>query len=107
MKNLVVNCATCDARFVTEKTLQSYEQIRISCATMLTTPASRELMNQYNISMNCATVLSLDEDVQLVTVNGKGEIRPTDAVGGRSICWSTARLPSIPARRRCWSSMWA
>lgn len=83
MKNLVVNCATCDARFVSEKTLQSYEQIRISCATMLTTPASRELMNQYNISMNCATVLSLDEDVQLVTVNGKGEIKPTDAVGGK------------------------
>lgn len=83
MKNLTVNCATCDARFVSEKTLESYEQIRINCATMLTTPATRELMNQHQVSMNCATVLSLDADVKLVSINGKGEIRPADAVGGK------------------------
>lgn len=83
MKNLNINCAVCDARFVSEKTLQAYEQVRINCATVLTTPASRELLNQYNVSMNCATVLSLDEDVRVTSINGKGEIKPTDAIGGR------------------------
>lgn len=100
MKNLTVNCATCDTRFVSEKTLQTYGEIRINCATVLTSPASRELMNQYNVSMNCATVLSLDEDVKLVTVNGKSEIKPTDAIGGKKYLIVNGKVTIAPGSEK-------
>lgn len=100
MKNLSVNCAICDARFVSEKTLQSYEAIRINCATVLTTPASRELLSQYHVSMNCATVLSLDEDVKIVTINGKGEIKPSDAIGGRKYLFINGKAVIAPGSEK-------
>lgn len=83
MKTFNINSAICDTRFASEKTLQAYDHIRINSATVLVTPASREKLAQYNVSMNCARVLSLDEDVELVSVNGKAEIKPGDAVTGK------------------------
>lgn len=100
MKNLSVNCAVCDARFVSEKTLQSYEAIRINCATVLTTPASRELLSQYHVTMNCASVLSLDGDVKIATINGKGEIKPSDAIGGKKYLFINGKATIAPGSEK-------
>ena len=35
MKKMIVNCATCDMRKVSEETLQSYEQIVVNSALVL------------------------------------------------------------------------
>ena len=38
MKKMIVNCATCDMRSVSEETLKSYEQIAVNAASVLVTP---------------------------------------------------------------------
>ena len=38
MKKMIVNCATCDMRSVTEETLQSYEQIMVNAADVMEVP---------------------------------------------------------------------
>lgn len=96
MKSLKINCAICDARSVSEKTLESYEGIKINCASILTTPASRELLGRYNVSMNCASVLSVEEGVRLVTVNGKSEIRPTDPMGEKKFLVVNGQISIVP-----------
>lgn len=96
MKQLKVNCAICDARSVSEKTLESYEGIKINCATILTTPASRELLGRYNVSMNCASMQSLDEDVKLITINGQSEIKPTDVVGEKKFLLVNGKVNIVP-----------
>lgn len=96
MKQLKVNCAICDARSVSEKTLASYEGIKINCATILTTPASRELLGRYNVSMNCASMQSLEEGVKLVTINGASEIKPTDAIGEKKFLVVNGKVNIVP-----------
>ena len=78
-QKLTVNCATCDARTVAEETLQAYEQITINCATLLVSPQSQILMDQYHVAINCAKVLRLDPNAVLKTVNGTAVITPGPA----------------------------
>ena len=82
-KKMVINCATCDARKVTEETLSAYETVVINASTILVSSATKELMNRYGVAMNCASVLELDADVEISTINGSAEIKSTDAVTGR------------------------
>jgi hypothetical protein len=70
-KNLVVNAATCDARKVSEETLSSYENIKVNAATLLTTPDSRTLLHKFNVAMNCAKVVEVPENADIVFHNGK------------------------------------
>ena len=76
MKKMVVNCAICDMRNVTEETLQNYEQVIVNAATVLVTPASKELVNRYNVVMNAAEVLDVPDggNVRVTTQNGAFEI---------------------------------
>lgn len=82
-KKMIINCSNCDARKVTEETLSSYEQIVINAATILVSPETKELLNRYGVTMNCASVTELDADVEVSTINGSAEIKSTDAVAGR------------------------
>lgn len=79
-----INCATCDARNVTEETLAAYEQIEINCAMVTVTPEAKALMNRYAVTLNCASVLEVAKDVRLTFVNGHAQISPTDRVAEKT-----------------------
>ena len=81
-KKMVVNCATCDARKVTEETLASYESVIINAASVVVSPETKELLNRYGVTMNCANVKELDADVELCTVNGTSRIESSDVITG-------------------------
>lgn len=82
-KKMIINCSNCDARKVTEETLAAYEQIVVNAATVLVSPATKELLNRYGVTMNCASVTELDADVEISTINGSAEIKSTDTVAGK------------------------
>lgn len=82
-KKMVINCANCDARKVTEETLSAYESVMINAATVFVSPQTKELLNRYGVTMNCANVLEVDADVEVSTVNGSARIDSSDVVTGR------------------------
>lgn len=82
-KKMVINCANCDARKVTEETLSAYESVAINAATVVVSPEGKELLNRYGVTMNCANVIELDADVELCTVNGSARIDSSDRIAGR------------------------
>lgn len=82
-KKMIINCANCDARKVTEETLAAYETIVINAAAILVSPATKELMNRYGVVMNCASVTELEADVEVSSVNGSAQIKSTDAAAGK------------------------
>lgn len=82
-KKMVINCANCDARKVTEETLSAYESVMINAASVLVSPETKELLNRCGVTMNCANVLELDADVEVSSINGVARIESTDLVTGR------------------------
>ena len=78
-KKLKINCATCDIRNVREDVLAAYDSVSINCAAILATPEAQALMSRYMVKMNCADVLVLESDVQVKNINGKAQIKATDA----------------------------
>lgn len=85
-KKLVINCATCDTRKVTEEKLASFESVNINAAMILTNDRSRALLDRYPVKMNCAQVLDLGEDVQIGVVNGSTTIKGTDPLSDTKRC---------------------
>ena len=79
-KKLLINCATCDARNALEENYAHYEQITVNCATVLTSPSAKAMMNKLPFTLNCANVLEIDGTVDFRTINGSGEIKSGDAV---------------------------
>lgn len=82
-KKFMINCATCDARKVTEETLSAYESVVINAATVLVSPEGKELLNRYGVTMNCANVFEIPSDVEVCTINGSHRIESGDALGGK------------------------
>ena len=76
MKKMIVNCATCDMRQVSEETLQSYEQIVVNSAMVLVTPRTKELLNRHSVMLNAAEVMEVPEgnNVRLNNQNGSYEL---------------------------------
>ena len=76
MKKMIVNCATCDMRTVSEETLQSYEQVIVNSAMVLVTAQTKELLNRYNVMLNAADVLEVPagDDVRVNSHNGAYEL---------------------------------
>lgn len=95
-KKMVINCANCDARKVTEETLAAYESIMINAATIVVSPDTKELLNRYGVTMNCANVMELDADVELGTVNGTASISSSDLVVGRKYLSVNGKLEIGP-----------
>lgn len=83
-KNLKINCATCDARKLTEDVLAAYEKVKINCANVVVSPASQALLSRYGASLNCAGITVVPEDVQLSTINGSHRITPNDVPADRT-----------------------
>ena len=76
MKKMIVNCATCDMRSVSEETLKNYEQIAVNAATVLVTPQTKELINRYNVTLNAADVTEVPagDNVRVMSQNGTYEL---------------------------------
>lgn len=72
MKKMMVNCAVCDMRSVSEETLKNYEQITVNAATVFVTPEKKDLINRYNVTMNAAMVIEVPagDDFRVITQNG-------------------------------------
>jgi len=83
-KKLVINTAVCDARKVKEETLANYEKITVNAALLFTTPESHKLLYGYNVVMNCADVMELDKDTEIIMQNGKYTISASDATGKKA-----------------------
>ena len=73
-KKLVINAAICDARSVSETTLESYEDININAATVLVSNETKELMARYNVAMNTAEVTEVSKEAEIMVQNGSYEI---------------------------------
>ena len=76
MKKMIVNCATCDMRKVSEETLQAYDQVVVNSAMVMVTPESKALVNRYNVALNTAEVLEVPEgaNVRVSSHNGAYEL---------------------------------
>ena len=76
MKKMMVNCAVCDMRNVSEETLKNYEQVVVNAATALVTPEKKDLINRYNVIMNVADVIEVPagENVRVISQNGSYEL---------------------------------
>lgn len=75
MKKLQVLCAICDIRNISEKILESYNEISVNAATVISSPAANERMAGYQVQMNAANILCVPEDVELKSVNGSLELK--------------------------------
>lgn len=82
-KKLLINCASCDARKIREDDYAHYEAININTSALFTSPEAKAVLNRLPVSIDCAKVIELEGDVDLRTVNGRGEIRSEDAVPER------------------------
>lgn len=82
-KKLLINCASCDARRIKEEDYAHYEAIDINAAAMFTSPEAKAVLNRLPVSIDCANVIELGADVELRTVNGRGEIKSDDALPER------------------------
>ena len=76
MKRMMVNCAVCEMRNVSEETLKSYEQITVNAASVLVTPESKERINRYNVMLNAADVMEVPagDHVKVQSHNGAHEL---------------------------------
>ena len=96
MKKMIVNCATCDMRSVSEETLKSYEQIAVNAASVLVTPETKELINRYNVMLNAADVIEVPSgaNVKVSTHNGAYELTAEGAPheGETAILWVNGAL---------------
>jgi len=79
-KKLLINCAICDARKIREENYTDYESILINCATVLTNPEGKAVMNRLPFTLNCTNVMETEENVEFRVINGSGEIRSSDTV---------------------------
>ena len=99
-KKMIINCANCDARKVTEETLAAYETIVINAASILVSPETKELMNRYGVVMNCASVKELEADVEVNAVNGSAQIKSTDVAAGKRYLTVNGSLTIGPDTRK-------
>ena len=77
-KKLAVNCAVCDMSGVSEKTLESYESIRVRAATAITSEEAEQRMADYAVQVESANTFTLPagaDGVQMSTQNGSFTIR--------------------------------
>ncbi len=83
-KNKMINVATCDARGVTEESLEGYENIAINTAILIVGERSKELLGRYPVTINAANIVEVPdgENIDVQSINGKGEIGPdSDGTG--------------------------
>ena len=96
MKKLLINAATCDARKVQEETLANFESIDINAALLITNPGARALMSRYNVRINCAKSVDLDDETTLNTINGKTTFTGRNTPNGRQYLMVNGTMTITP-----------
>lgn len=81
-KKLIVNSDVCDARKVTEQTLQDYDNIIINSDLLLVDDRSRALLTGSPMIFNGDRMLEVEGEVQVNTVNGSSRIAASDVPAG-------------------------
>ena len=104
MKKMMVNCAVCDMRSVSEETLKNYEQITVNAVTVFVTPEKKDLINRYNVTMNAAMVIEVPagDDFRVITQNGAYDLTAdrAPAAGENTLLFVNGVL-NIDADARC------
>ena len=97
-QELIVNCAVCDARKVTEETLSSYASVSINTGVLLSNGRSRLLLGRYSVNINSATVIDWDQEEAPVfsTHNGSYEIKAGSLPGKPMILIVNGKLTIGP-----------
>lgn len=94
-KNLEINASICDTRFVKREVLEKYDKTNICATVILTSAASKELMTEYSVSMNAATIMEFDDKEtapEVMTLNGSSVIEAGDRFHKRTILLVNGRL---------------
>lgn len=78
-KNLLINCNSCDLRKAREENYAQYEHITIHAATVMSNAHGAEFLSRMPVTLNCSNVLEMEEDVVLRCINGRAEIKSSDA----------------------------
>lgn len=99
-KNLKINCATCDARKLTEDVLSAYENVKINCASLIVSPDSQALLNRFGASLNCAGITEVPMDVQFSAINGSHSITAADVPSGRTYLMVNGALEIEPGSEK-------
>lgn len=79
-KKLIINCAGCDTRKALQENYEHYESITINAATVLTNASGKAFLNALPVTLNCAKVIDLEDDVDFRSVNGHCEIKRSDRI---------------------------
>lgn len=99
-KKLVINAAVCDARNVNEEKLANYESTTINAAVLFTTPETNALLHNHNVMMNCAEVLELDKDTDIIIHNGSCTISASVAAGKKAFLTVNGSLNIEPGAEK-------
>ena len=91
-KKLLINAAVCDARNVSEATLEAYEEISINSAIMLVTQEAKDLMAKYNVTMNAADVVEVPKEAGVLMQNGRYEISDSTVLSKPMVLIVNGRL---------------
>lgn len=95
-KKLKIQAVLCDLRKVQETTLAAYESIELNAALALVNDRARALLARYPVTLNCASTLSLEEDVSLNVVNGTTTLTGANAPDGKKVLLVNGRLTVSP-----------
>lgn len=95
-KKLKIQAVLCDLRKVQETTLAAYESIQLNAALALVNDRARALLARYPVTLDCASTLSLKEDVTLNVVNGSATLTGANAPDGKKFLLVNGRLTVSP-----------
>lgn len=82
-KKLVINCVACDMRNMKKELLDTYESITVNAAAIFTNSKVQLMTAPYDVQLNCADVIALEEDVEIITQNGLYHIKKGDRIPER------------------------
>lgn len=85
-KKLVINCSLCDLRNLQRELLDQYEAIMVNAATVITSPRVQSLTASYDLRLDCATLLSLEEGTELIQQNGVYRMKRGDRIPEKNFC---------------------
>ena len=82
MKNKLINAVVCDAREVTEESLEGYDNVTVNAAVLIAGKRARELFAKHHVTLNVASVADVPDGVEVKTVSGRHEIAAGTAGDG-------------------------
>ncbi len=88
----VINCEVCDARKVQEESLADYEQIIINSEVLLVDDRSREILNRLPIIYNIESILDIEGEVPVITINGDYQLEENMLLGDNAVICVNGRV---------------